>query len=485
MRLGRALRALALLFAIGVAVHIVPAMAQTAPASEAGQVDRFLQAQMRALRIPGLQVAVVRGGRIVLLRSYGVASVELQVPVTDRTAFAINSITKAFTGVAAMRLVEDGRLDLSAPVSAYLDDLPQAWRAVTIRQLMSHMSGLPDVARAPAVETDRAAAWAWVQAQPVSFPPGERYSYNQTNYTLIQMIVNRLSGRPDDEPLALWQIEAAGMTRTLYGDSTEIVPGKAPTYRYTYPAPGSAGLLRPAIERFLPFRRASTGLNSNAEDMARWIIALQQGRLLRRSSLETMWTRIPFADGRPGQWGIGWQVLPRGSGRAVGMTGGGRAAFYIYPEQDVAGVLLTNLAGSFPEDMIDRIASIYAPGLALNGVPALRIALEERGYSYAEAAAAEIARRDPGLRWNEAELNDWGYRLLSSGRPREGLEILKLVAALFPGSANAQDSVAEAFAANGDTAQAVAHYRRSLQLDPGNDNAARQLRRLEAASPVR
>lgn len=485
MRRGLALRALACSLAATSLVGAVPAAAQAARTPEAEQVERFLQGQMQALRIPGLQVAVVRGGRIVLLRSYGIASVELQAPVTDRTLFAVNSITKAFTGVAAMRLVEEGRIDLSAPASTYLDDLPEAWGAITIRQLMSHMSGLPDVARAPTVETDAAAAWAWVRSQPVSFTPGERFSYNQTNYTLIQMIVNRLSGRPSDAPLAGWQMEAAAMSRTAYGDSTEVVPGKAPTYRYTPLSPASEAVLRPTIERFLPFRRASSGLNSNAGDMARWIVALQQGRLLRRPTLEAMWTPVPFADGRLGQWGMGWQILPRGSGRAVGMTGGGRAAFYIYPEHDVAVVLLTNLAGAFPEDMIDRIASIYAPALELSGVPALRIALEESGYANAEAAAAEIARRDPGLRWNEAELNDWGYRLLSSGRPRQGLEVLNLVAGLFPNSANAHDSLAEAFAANGDRAQAIVHYRRSLALDPGNDNATRQLRRLETAAPSR
>jgi Flp pilus assembly protein TadD len=178
---------------------------------------------------------------------------------------------------------------------------------------------------------------------------------------------------------------------------------------------------------------------------------------------------------------MGWQILPRGRARAVGMTGGGRAAFYLYPEQDVAVVLLTNLAGAFPEDMVDKVASIYAPSLDLSGVPALRIALEDRGYAAAGAAAAEIARRDPSLRWNESELNDWGYRLLSTGRSAEALEVLKLVANLFPQSANAHDSLAEALAANGDVAEALAHYRRSLELDPGNANAARQIQRLEAA----
>jgi tetratricopeptide (TPR) repeat protein len=216
--------------------------------------------------------------------------------------------------------------------------------------------------------------------------------------------------------------------------------------------------------------------------MARWMIALRDARLLSEASLETMWTPIAFNSGEHGQWGLGWIVLPRGDGRAVGMTGGGRAAFFYYPEQDVGVAILTNLAGAFPEDHVDRIASIYAPGLKLSGVPALRIALEENGYREARAAAAAIAARDPGLRWNEHELNDWGYRLLSTGRPRQALEVLRLVAALFPQSGNAYDSLAEAEAANGDRASALAHYRKSLELDPGNAHAKRQIEKLESGA---
>ncbi|HYJ83587.1 MAG TPA: serine hydrolase [Allosphingosinicella sp.] len=457
--------------------------AAPAPRAEsvANQVDRHIKSQMEALKIPGLQVAVVKGGNIVLLRSYGIASVELGVPVTDSTTFSVNSIAKAFTGVAAMRMVEAGRLDLAAPVSAYLDGLPESWRAVTVRQLLSHMSGLPEITRAPTIETDAEAAWAWVQAQPVQFPTGERFNYCQTNYTLILRILNKLAGAPPDSPLGTPQFEIAGMNRTAYGDSTDLIPGKAPSYRWTRgAAPGEPRMLRPSIERFLPFRRASSGLNSNAGDMAKWIIALRQGGLLSKASLETLWTRVPFNNGEPGQWGLGWQNLPRGKGRAVGMTGGGRAAFYLYPEQDVAVVLLTNLAGAFPEDFIDRIASLYAPGLELDGVPALRIALEDKGYAGAPAAAARIAARDAAFRWNEAELNDWGYRLLSTGRSREALEVLRLVASLFPQSGNAHDSLAEALAANGDKAGALASYRRALQLDPKNGHAERQIERLQA-----
>jgi tetratricopeptide (TPR) repeat protein len=239
--------------------------------------------------------------------------------------------------------------------------------------------------------------------------------------------------------------------------------------------------MRPVTERFLGFRRASSGLNSTAEDLARWVIALTRRRLLDSASMATMWTPVAFNDGTPGQWALGWMVLPRGKGRAIGMTGGGRAAVFVYPEHDVAVAVLTNLAGAFPEDFVDGVAAIYAPDLRLSGVPALRLALDERGYQHAAEVAARIARADPALVWNEAELNDWGYRLLSSGRPREGLEVLKLVASLFPRSANAFDSLAEAYAANGDRASAIANYERSLALDPSNRNAAERLRALRGA----
>src|SRR5215468_5458528 len=106
-------------------------------------VDTYLRSQMQKRGIPGLQIAVVRHGKIVKLAAYGLANVQDSIPTTNQTLFTINSITKAFTGVAIMQLVEAGKLDLAARVSSYLDNLPAAWQAVTIRQLLTHTSGLP------------------------------------------------------------------------------------------------------------------------------------------------------------------------------------------------------------------------------------------------------------------------------------------------------------------------------------------------------
>lgn len=474
-----------MLLALSLLTQPVSAMAQPAALTAEAttpteQTDRALRAYLTRFRVPGAQIAVVKDGAIVFSRAYGSANLAFETPATTQTVFTLASITKAFTGVAAMQAVEAGKFDLAAPISLYLDGLPEAWRAITVRQLLSHTSGLPDINRAPTIETDATQAWNWALAQPVLFAPGERFHYCQTNYTLIQRALNRVYGREPDAMLADAQLAAEGMRSTRYGDSRDVIVGKGPDYQFVRATPGVAGVLEQRYPVSLPFKRASNGLVSSAEEVARWLIALEQGKLLGPQALATMWTPVAFNDGRAGQWGIGWTILPRGAGhRAVGMTGGARSAFYLYPEDRVAVVILTNLAGAYPEDEIDRIAGYWAPALRPSGVSALRIALDDTGYHRAVRTAREIAKREPSLQWNELELNDWGYRLLHSGRPRDGLAIMKLVATLFPRSGNAQDSLGEAHAINGENALAVVHYRRSLALDPGNANAAKQIERLQ------
>jgi len=447
---------------------------------------------MRERRIPGLQVAVVRRGKIVLLRSLGVANVQDSVPVTRRTIFPINSCTKAFTGVAVMQLVEEGKVDLSAPVSAYLDGLPAPWRPVTVRQLLTHVSGLPNILNVLDQSTGKLiggdsedSAWAKVQAMPTEFGAGERFSYNQTNYVLLGKIIDKYAGEPFARFFVERQFKAAGMTNTVFGDSRDVITNQAPSYRYVNNLDGRTlgeDRLVFAYAEFPPFRRAASGLNSTAEDVARWIIALQAGRLLKtKAALDALWTPGKYNDGSPTQWALGWVTKPRPRHRAVIATGGGRAAFFVYPDDDLAVVVLTNLAGSFPEEFIDELAGLYDPKIsASDPVTALRVRLRVRGFERAVEVYNELKEKDPDFRPPETYLNDWAYRMLNGGgKKKEALEIFKLNVFLYPDSANVYDSLAEAFEANGRPDLAIKNYKRSLELDAGNRNAVRQLKRLD------
>lgn len=467
------------------------------PATALGQspnakAEALLRREMRERRIPGLQAAVVKDGKIVLLSSLGNADLQNAAPVANNSVFGIYSCTKAFTGVAVMQLVEDGKLDLSAPVSRYLDGLPVAWQPVTIRQLLTHVSGLPNILRALDPVTygfengsNEETVWAKTKAMPLQFSPGERFSYNQTNYALLGQIIDKLAGRPFAEVFRERQFDVAAMSHTGFGDSRDVTPNKVRAYARVNQLDGkklpAEKLVNDYVE-FPPFRRTASGMNSTAGDLARWVITLQQGKLLHtKSALKTLWTAGKFNDGSPTQWALGWVIKPRPQHPAIIATGGGRTAIFVYPEDDLAVIVLTNLAGSFPEEFVDELAGFYNPEIsASDPVTALRIELRQRGYEQAIEVFNELKRKNPQFQPLERDLNDWAYRMLNGGgKPKEALEIFKLNVHLYPTSANVYDSVAEAYAANGQRDLAIQNYKRSLELDPKNTNAVQQLKKLD------
>jgi CubicO group peptidase (beta-lactamase class C family) len=458
--------------------------------SKADDVEILLRREMQERRIPGLQIAVVHHGKIVLLRSFGIANIQNSVPVTNQIVFPINSCTKAFTGVAIMQLVEEGKLDLSAPVSRYLDGLPTTWQPVTIRQLLTHVSGLPNILQNQNTgrlvgEGGEDAAWAKVQTMPMEFPTGERFSYNQTNYVLLGKIIDKLSGKPFAQVFKERQFQVVGMPNVGFGDSRDVIPNMAQSYRYVRNLDGhllSEDKLINFYGDFPPFRRTASGMNSTAEDIAHWIIALQQGKLLKtKAALKTLWTPGSYNNGAPTQWALGWVTKPRIKHSAVIATGGGRSAFFVYPADDLAVVVLTNLAGASPEEFIDELAGYYNPGIsASDPVTALRIQLRKRGYEHAVEVFKELKSKDAAFQPSEPDLNDWAYRMLNGGgKKKEALEIFKLNVILYPQSANVYDSVAEAYEANGNRELAIKNYKRSLELDPNNRNAVQHLKQLD------
>jgi CubicO group peptidase (beta-lactamase class C family) len=456
------------------------------------KAEALLRREMRERRVPGLQAAVVKHGNIVLLTSLGVADLQTAAPVTNKSVFAIYSCTKAFTGVAIMQLVEDGKIDLSASVSRYLDGLPPAWEPITIRQLLTHVSGLPNILRAldPATYglgngATAETIWSKTKAMPMEFSPGERFSYNQTNYALLGKIIDKFAEKPFAQVFRERQFQIAGMSHTGFGDARDVVPNMTRTYRYVTHLDGqrlSEEKLVHDYAEFPEFRRTASGMNSTAEDLARWLIALQQGKLLRtKASLQTLWTSGSYTNSSQPQWALGWVTKPRPKHRAVIATGGSRAAIFVYPEDDLAVVVLTNFAGSFPEEFVDELAGFYEPAIpASDPVTALRMQLRERGFENAIAVFNELKKKDPEFQPLERDLNEWAYRMLNGGgKPKEALEIFKLNVFLYPDSANVYDSVAEAYAANGQRDLAIKNYKRSLELDPKNTNAVQQLKKLD------
>lgn len=243
--------------------------------AQADSIDAFVQNQMQKRRIPGLQLAVVRHGKIIKTGNYGLANLQDSIPVSDKTVFSINSITKAFTGVATLQLVEAGKLKLNSTISEYLAGLPDTWNRVTVQQLLSHISGIPDIVdeeEAVMISGDPEEAWRKVLVMPIDLKPGEKFSYNQTNYLLLGLIIDKLSGMSFQEFITNEQLVKAGMPKTIhsgFGATKNIVAHAACSYQY------QRGKLNNMFFSFPPFLQTAAGMSSTAAEMADWIIALQ------------------------------------------------------------------------------------------------------------------------------------------------------------------------------------------------------------------
>ena len=301
-----------------IAVTVIVLSTRTLVMAQTNDVEIFLQQKMKELHIPGMQIAVVQNGKIVFSESYGYVNLQDSVLVNKRSIFAINSCTKAFTGVAIMQLVEDGKVDLDAPISSYVDELPADWKPITVKQLLIHVSGIPDILQLLDPVThglgkqSEDTVWEGVKALPMQFTTGEQFSYNQTNYVLLGKVIDKLSDKPFADVFRERQFQTAGMHNTLFGDSRDVIPHFAPTYRFQKNSNGEGGFTSNYSE-FPIFQRTGSGLNSTAEDMANWIIALQQSKLLKsKISLATLWKQGTYNNGTLTQWALGFGITKPG-----------------------------------------------------------------------------------------------------------------------------------------------------------------------------
>jgi CubicO group peptidase (beta-lactamase class C family) len=482
---------IATLFALSLAL-VLPSFAHAQQSSTQDSIDVFLKNQMERRHIPALQVAIARDGKIIKNATYGVANLEHRIPATNESIFSINSITKAFVGVAVMQLAEEGKLKITDPLSVYLDSLPATWQQITLQQVLTHSSGLPDMLDADEQvmgHGDEATALGMVSKLPMEFKAGEKFRYNQTGYVLLGKIITKLGGMHFTKFIEEKQFAVAGMKLTRFGDSYDVIPNYAGQYTMTRQVGDSFVRSKtPGIGymQFPVFFRTAAGIQSTATDMANWIIALKGGKLLKeKASLETLWTPGTLNNGKIGGfsqylngYALGWPTVSRAEHPAVAPVGGGRSALFVYRKDDLSIVLLTNLMGANPEKLIDELAGYYIPemheangfGLPAN-VKILRAELLKQGFKNPTQVVSSLKKSNPSFNLGENDLNAWGYQLLSEKKPDEALSIFKLNVSLYRQSANAYDSLAETLELMGNKKDALLNYKKSLALNPDNKSA--------------
>ena len=333
--------------------------------AQLAELDRRIQADMVEFNIPGVLIGVASRGRLVHWKGYGMANVELSVPVNDSTVFEIGSISKEFVSAAVMLLVEEGRLELDDGIHEYLSFLPSEWLGVTVRQLLTHTSGIPDYEE---IQTYEAYRFRFTpeeiirvaHSRPMDFAPGTGYYYSNTGYFLLSLMVERIEGRPLGQVLRDRIFEPLDMTQTRMADPEDIVPHRAAGYYVN----GTMDLVNRD-----PTQTSSTlgagGIVSTVHDMVKWDEALYGTGLLSAESKEAMWTPVFLPGGRSTSYGFGWRTGEYRGRWTVGHTGmvaGFVAAFLRIPEEEMAVIVFANRYRASSGRIRDAVMETFLPG---------------------------------------------------------------------------------------------------------------------------
>lgn len=339
------------------------------------EVDAAVRQQMKEQQIPGVGLAVVLNGRIVKAKGYGLANIELGTPVSPETVFEAGSISKQFTATAIMLLADKGNLGLDDSIAKYFPEAPSALKAVTIRHLLTHTSGIPDVSDGTnetngvkgVVDfhreyTEDELAHAYL-AQTLDFPPGTKWSYCNACYDLLGFLIHRVTGKTYGDFLRERIFAPLEMTTTRVFSHADIIPNRSSGYSLVDGAWKNA----PQWWSQSISSGAAGGLWMNVLDLAKWDAALYSERIIKRGSLEAMWTPVTLDNGSAYPGGMGWFIGSAKGHRVVFHTNGGPGFSGVisrYLDDRLTIIIVTNLGAHYTDVMkiSGKVAEIYLPG---------------------------------------------------------------------------------------------------------------------------
>ena len=327
----------------------VPLAVAGRPAAYAQAIDsssRYVERRMLLSGAPGASVTVMLDGRVLWSRGFGEADVEQSVAVTPLTRFRIGSVSKSLTAAALGLLVEQGKLDLDAPVQKYVPSFPVKRYPITVRQVAGHLAGIRHYREREFASqrhyTSVTEALAVFKDDTLLFEPGTRYSYSSYGWNLLSAVIEGASGESFLGFMQRHVFTPAGMTHTVADFPDSIVPFRA---RFYTRADSAGGVINASfVDNSIKW--AGGGFLSTTEDLARFGTAMLKGALLAPGTVQLLWHSQQTKDGKETGYGIGWGVRTDSTGRTmVSHTGGamgGTAFLLIYPREKLIVATLLN-----------------------------------------------------------------------------------------------------------------------------------------------
>jgi len=326
-------------------------------------VDAYIHSEMSQAKIPGVSIAVIKDGRIVLAKGYGLANVEHQVPVKPETIFQSGSMGKQYTATLIMMLVEQGKIALDDKLGKFFSEGSEDWRNITIRHLLTHTAGTTDYPRDFDMRRDytEAELLSRAAAIPLAFQPGQKWSYSNLGYLTLGLVISKVTGKFYGDLLKERIFTPLEMTTARIISETDIVPNRAAGYQIVQDQLKNQNWVSPTMNT-----TADGSLYLTVLDVAKWDAALYTERLLKKSSLDLMWTPVRLNDGNTQPYGFGWQINSVHGHRLIehgGAWQGFKSHIARYVDDKLTVVVFANLAQANPTKMAHDVAAIYQPEL--------------------------------------------------------------------------------------------------------------------------
>jgi CubicO group peptidase (beta-lactamase class C family) len=338
------------------------------------RIDEYVQSVMANQRIPGMAIAIIKQGEPADVRTYGLANVEHSVPVTEKTAFRLASISKQITATAIMMLSEAGKLDVRDSFCDFLDQCPESWKDIEIRHLLTHTSGMPR--RSPVMDPmDLQTTLEVIEGMydvELESQPGDAFLYSNIAYSILGEVITNVSGQLWSDYVREHIFLPLGMNDTRTADYYELIPHRAEGYRFS-----DNVLYRDDI---IIAVRPSGGYVSTIADMVKWDHAISNLTLISESSREIMWAPAILNDGTNTNYGFGWWNDEVGGVRRVrhgGSNPGFRTWYTQYIDYDLRIIVLANSWGTRPHSIARDIGGFFIDELRIDRRP-IELTVEDR-----------------------------------------------------------------------------------------------------------
>jgi CubicO group peptidase (beta-lactamase class C family) len=458
------------------------------------RVVGFVSAYMDAYQIPGLALAIVKDDQIDLAKAFGVKNLDTKEPMTVESIFHMASVSKPFSATAIMQLVEKGKMKLDDPLVHYLPyfklDDPR-YKDITIKQMLTHTSGIPDVRdyEWDKPQFDDGAAERYVRSlskEKMIAGPGERWRYSNMAFDILADVIAKVSGMTFEDYIKENILTPLDMKESDFLRK-RIKPGL-----YTS---GHTWQLRPQVSAIYPYNRRhapSSCLNANVVEMSHWAIAnMNKGvyrgkRILDESSYKLLFEPQAKIDENR-SIGLSWFLEQRHELKTISHGGGDlgfRSFLIMIPEKSLAVIAASNYDGTPIAELALGVLDImlgFEPQRAATpiGIP-LGQMIAEKDVENAIEYYRELKRtQSQKYDFSEGQLNTLGYRLIRINRLNDAVEIFKLNVEMFPNSWNVYDSLGEAYLAVGNKELALENYEKSVKLNPENKNGEEAIKKLK------